>query len=264
MQARREQLRRQEVHPWRAEEAGDETTDRPLVEFARRADLFDTPGVEHDDLVGQGHRLDLVVGHVDHSGAQAGVQPGDLVAHLHAQGRVEVGQRFVEQQDVRLAGHRPAHGHALALATGEFLGLALQQLVQLQHPCGFQHPLAQAALVGLGQFEAEADVVVDAHVRVQRIGLEHHADATLARLQVVDPAPVDQQVAAADRIQSGDQPQQGRLAAARGADEHHEFTRRDFQADVAKNPRAAQLFVHVVQFQFDHDAVPCLCWASTL
>ncbi|MNF62453.1 hypothetical protein D3C84_441350 [compost metagenome] len=174
------------------------------------------------------------------------MQPGNFVAHLHPQGRIQVGKRLIEQQNVRLPRHGSAHCHTLALPSRQFFWLALQQFVQLKDLRCFQHALTQAALFSLGQFETKADVVVDAHVRVQRIRLKHHADATLARLQVVDPSPVDQQVAAADRIQSGDQSQQSRLSAARRANEHHEFTRSDLQVDVAKNPRAAQLFVHVV------------------
>ncbi|MCY1460149.1 hypothetical protein D9M71_776820 [compost metagenome] len=122
----------------------------------------------------------------------------------------------------------------------------MQQFVQLKDLRCFQHAFAQGALFGLGQFEAKADVVVDAHVRIQRIRLKHHADATLTRFQVVDPLPVDQQVAGADRIQSGDQSQQGRLSAARRANEYYEFTRSDLQVNVAKYLHAAQLLVHVV------------------
>ena len=43
---------------------------RLVVELHRRADLGDVAGVEHDDPVGHGHRLDLVVGDVDHRGAE--------------------------------------------------------------------------------------------------------------------------------------------------------------------------------------------------
>ncbi len=82
-------------------------------------------------------------------------------------------------------------------------------------------------------------------MRVQSVGLKDHTDTTLARFQVIDPSPVDQQVAVADRVQPGDQAQQRRLSAARRADEHHKLTRSDLQADVAQNTRAAQLLVDV-------------------
>ena len=39
-----------------------------------------------------------------------------------------------------------------------------------------------------GDLEAEADVVGDVHVGEQRIGLEHHADLALVRVEVGDVA----------------------------------------------------------------------------
>ena len=47
----------------------------------------------------------------------------DLRAGLHAQFRVEVGQRLVEQEDLRLAHDGAAHRHTLALAARQLLGL---------------------------------------------------------------------------------------------------------------------------------------------
>jgi hypothetical protein len=79
------------------------------------AHLFHAALVQHHDFVGQRHRLDLVVRHVDHRGLEVFVQLGELVAHLHAQRGVQVGQRFVEQEDQRLADDGAADRHALAL-----------------------------------------------------------------------------------------------------------------------------------------------------
>ena len=63
---------------------------------------------------------------------QALVQLGDLGARLHAQLGVEVGQRLVHQEDLRLAHDGAAQGHALALAAGELLGLAGEQVLNAQ------------------------------------------------------------------------------------------------------------------------------------
>ena len=77
------------------------------------------------------HRLHLIVGDVDHGGADLGVQPCDLNAHLGAQSRVEVRQRLIEQKDLRLAHDGPPNGDALALAAGKLLGLALEKRLDL-------------------------------------------------------------------------------------------------------------------------------------
>jgi hypothetical protein len=88
--------------------------------------------VEHHDLLAQGHGLDLVVGHVDHGRAQLAVQARQLDPGLGAQGGVQVRQRLVEQEHGGLAHDGAADRHALALAAGQGLGLALQQVFDLQ------------------------------------------------------------------------------------------------------------------------------------
>jgi zinc and cadmium transporter len=66
--------RRLPVHRRRADEAGDEAVGRAVVELQRRADLLDAAVVHHDDAVGHGHGLDLVVRDVDRGGLQPLVQ----------------------------------------------------------------------------------------------------------------------------------------------------------------------------------------------
>ena len=92
-----------------------------VVELERPADLLDVAGAQHHDPVGERHRLDLVVGDVDHRGAELLVQPRDLDAHLDAQFGVEIGERLVEQEHLRLAHDGAADGDALALAAGQLL-----------------------------------------------------------------------------------------------------------------------------------------------
>ena len=122
----------EEIHRRRADEAGDELVVRLVVEFERRADLLDDAVMHHHDLVGHGHGLDLVVGDVDRGGLQPLVQFLDFGAHRHAQLGVEVGQRLVEQEHLRIAHDGAPHGDALALAAGQLPGIALEQRRQVQ------------------------------------------------------------------------------------------------------------------------------------
>ena len=63
-----------QVHLGAADEAGDEQVARGAVKLQRAAHLLDVARAQHHDLVGHGHRLDLVVGDVDHRGLQPLVQ----------------------------------------------------------------------------------------------------------------------------------------------------------------------------------------------
>ena len=92
---------------------------------------------------------------------------------------VEVGERLVEEEDLGLADDGAADGDALALAAGELRRLAVEERVELQESaatlsaCAGDLGLAARA----GDIEAEADVLRDGHVRVERVGLEDHGDA---------------------------------------------------------------------------------------
>ncbi len=119
---------------------GDELRRRLVVELVGRADLLDTAMVHHHDAIGKRHRLDLVVGHVDRRGADLLVHLLDLDPHLHPQLGVEVGQRLVEQKHLRVAHDGAAHGHALALAAGQLLRLAVHQFDDIEHARGFVDP----------------------------------------------------------------------------------------------------------------------------
>src|SRR5471030_409728 len=122
---------RHHVHARRADELRDEAVGRMVVQLQRRAVLFDLAVAQHDDAVGQRHRLDLVVGDVDRRGAQVAVQLGDLDAGLHAQRGVEVRQRFIEQEHLRIAHDGAADGDALALTARQFLRRALKVFGQV-------------------------------------------------------------------------------------------------------------------------------------
>ena len=121
-----------DVHARRADETGDEDVGRLLVEPQRGVALLEDPVPEHRHPVAHRHGLDLVVGDVDGGGGQPALQRGDLGAGLHAQLGVEVGQRLVHQEHLRRADDRPAHRDPLALAAGERLRLAVEELLQVE------------------------------------------------------------------------------------------------------------------------------------
>jgi hypothetical protein len=58
----------------------------------------------------------LVVGDVERGDADTTLDAADLGSHLDAQFGVEVGERFVHQEDGRFADDRSTHGDPLALA----------------------------------------------------------------------------------------------------------------------------------------------------
>ena len=186
--------------------------------------------LHHRDPVGQRQRLDLIVGDVDHRVAELLVQLLDLDPQFVAQLGVEVGQRLVEQEHVDVAHQRAADGDALALAAGELGGLALQQRIELQELGRLGDAACDLVLRDLGDPEAEGEVHLDAHARIERVGLEHHADAAVLRLVPGDVAAVDPDLPGLDVEQAGDGVEQRRLAAARRSEQDDEFALLDLES----------------------------------
>ncbi|KMS65203.1 hypothetical protein BVRB_038370, partial [Beta vulgaris subsp. vulgaris] len=124
----------------------------------------------------------------------------------------------------------PADGNALALTTGQSLGHAIEIGLDLQNPRRFPNPLIHLGFRRLGELQAKGHVVVNRHMRIERIGLKHHGDAALRGRNVVDDLPPNRDFAARDRLQSGDHPQRG-LAAAGRSNENNELAGFDIEID---------------------------------
>ena len=76
------------------------------------------------------------MGDQDRGDAELALQAPDLAAHGQPQRGVEVGERLVEQQELRLLDQRAGERHALLLAAGQLAGPPVQQLLDLHQPRG--------------------------------------------------------------------------------------------------------------------------------
>ncbi len=243
----------EQVHGRRADEAGDEGAGRVLVELDRRAELLDYAGVEYQQPVAEGHGLDLVMGDVDAGDAEILLQFLDLKAHLHAQLGVQVGERFVEQEHARLAHDGPAHGDPLALTAGELARFARQVLGELKQGGGLLNLRLDLGLGYAADLQAVGHVVVNCHVRIERVVLEYHGDVALGRLEIVDHAAADRYLALGNGLQPGDHAQQRRLATARGTDDDQELAVGDLAIDAVNDSVVAVGLVDFAEFDFGHD-----------
>ena len=222
----------QQVHRRRADEAGHELVDRVVVQLARRGALLQLAAAEHGDPVPHGHRLDLVVRHVDRGDAEAALQLGDLAAGLHPQLGVQVGQRLVHQEHLRLAHDGPAHGDSLPLPARQLLRLAGEQrVVQVEYARRLADPAVPFRPRHVLHLQRETHVLRDGLARVERVVLEHHGDVAVLGLHVADVPAADLDPAAVERLKAGQHPQRRGLARARRADEHHELAVLDIQVE---------------------------------
>ncbi len=224
-----------------SDEAGDEEVERTVVELLRAVDLLQLPLAHDRDAVAHRERLDLVVRDVDRRHAEVVLQLGDLGARLDAQLRVEVRERLVHEEGLRVAHDRAAHGDALTLAAGERTRLAVEQRLEVEDARRVLDARVDLGLRHLLDAQAEGDVLVDVEVRIERVALEHHGDVAVARRHVVHHAVADHDAALADVLESGQHAQRRRLAAARRTDEHHELAVLDVEVHAVDGTRAIRV-----------------------
>ena len=173
------------------------------------------------------------------------MQLDDLGAHAGTQLCIQVGQRLVQQEDGRVTDHCAAQSNTLALAAGQSLRLTVEQMLDLQDLGSLVDAAVDLILRGLAQLQTECDVLVNGHVGVQSVALEHHGDIAILRRDVVDQTAADVHLALGDLLQAGDHAQGSGLAAARGADEDDEFLILDLQVEVG-NRRSGSARIDLV------------------
>ena len=195
--------------------------------------------VAHDGQpVTEGERLGLVVGDEHGGEPEPTVELVDLGPHLVAQAGVEVAERLVEQHEVGSGDEAAGERDALLLATAELRRIAVEQRSAVDEGGGLLDPAALQALLDLAGLQRVVDVLAHRHVRPQRVRLEHHADVALVRRQV-DPAGgvehrgrAEADPARARRLQPGEAPQRGRLAAPARTEEDEELALLDLEIEV--------------------------------
>ena len=228
-----------------------------MVNAERRVDLLHDPVPHHHDPVAHGHRLDLVVRHVDHRCLQLMVEPRDLGAHLDAEICVEVAQRLIKQEHLRLPDDRPPEGDALALAAGKRLGFPVEVGRNAEYLRGMLDPFVDLRLVVFPELEPESEVVVDGHVGVECVVLKDHRDIAVLRGDVVDHLPVDADCAGRNLFQSGDHPEHGGFSATGRADKDDEFLVPDHSVHFPDGGDFSVVHLgHMFKLDFSHGSLP--------
>ena len=138
----------QQVDMRLAKARGDIDGNRSLVDLTRGAELDQPALVKDADMGGHGHRLYLIMGHVQKGCAKVLVDSLQLDPKIGAQFGVQRGQRFVHQVDARLAHQCAADGNALHLAPRQRGGLVVQLVRDAQNLGHLLHPSCN---LGLGQ-----------------------------------------------------------------------------------------------------------------
>ncbi len=187
-----------------------------------------------DDLVGDVHRLLLIVRHDDGRGVRLVVEASQPFPELRPDAGVQCTEGLVEEQHGRVDREGAGEPHALPLSARELRRVTLGEALELHELQELPDALGDLRLGALTDLQAEGDVVVDRHVLEGGVVLEDEADTTLLWPPYGDVLPVDEDAAELGRLEPGDDPQQCGLAAAARPEECRERSRGDLHRYVVE------------------------------
>src|SRR5688572_25866268 len=145
-----------------------------IEDFSRSPDLDYLTPIEHSDAIRCGHGLALIMSHVNRGDTEFFVQPPDLAAHLFAQIRIQIAQRLVHEQNLRLNHQRPRQRHTLLLPAGELGRIAVFQLRQVHDAEQFGDFRVDLLLGEFLKLESVDNVLRHRHVRPDGVALKDH------------------------------------------------------------------------------------------
>ena len=123
------------------------------------------------------------------------MQLSKLQACRGSQASVEVRQRLVKQEHLWVTHDRPSERDPLALAAREGVRPSLEELRKSQGARNVVHPAVDVGAIDAAPAEAEREILMHAHVRIESVGLEHHRDVPVLRRNGVDDVLVNAEAA---------------------------------------------------------------------
>ena len=149
-----------------------------------RALLDEPAALDHQQPVGQHHRLERVVGD-QHDRSREGAEVlAQEAADVDARARVERGHRLVEQQHLRLRGQHPGQRDPLRLPSRELGRRPAGEVAEPQAREPRDRLGAGLRPRGAGRPRSEGDVVAHVEVREEPVVLEDDTDGALLGGQV--------------------------------------------------------------------------------
>ena len=182
--------------------------------------------------MGEGHGLDLVVGHVDGGHPQLVLHVLELGAHVAAELRVEVREGFVHQERGGPAHDRPRECDALPLPPRELARITLEQILHVDLGGRVAHRRRSLVRFQPPHLERKPDVLRDRLVGIERVGLEHHRDVAVLRELVRDVRVAEDHLPGVRLLEARDDPERRGLAAPGRPEQHQELARLDVDAQV--------------------------------
>ena len=104
-----------------------------IIDVRGGSELLDSTRFKDSDSIRHGHRFDLVVCYIESGCAEFTLPPTDFGAHFRAELRIQIRYRFIHEEDLRTAHHRPTKSNALRLTPTQLVRRTHEQVFDMEH-----------------------------------------------------------------------------------------------------------------------------------
>ncbi len=132
------------------------------------------------------------MGNVNEGGAESLMNLGELGSHRRTELSVEVRQRLVEKEDLRVTDDSTTKRDTLLLTAGKCLRTAVKKVSDIEDARSFLNAALDLLLRSLAELESERHVIENRHVRIKSVVLEHHRNVAVLRCDIVYEAVADE------------------------------------------------------------------------
>ena len=196
------------------DEVGDKGVLRLVVNILRRADLLCLALGHDNDAVGHRQRFFLVMRDVNERNAERVVHLLELELHFLAHLEIQRAERLVEKEDRRLIDKSSRDRDSLLLTAGERRDSAALEAFQIDQVEDLLDLSLDLRLLHLLLTKTEGDILINIHMRKERVPLEYCVDRPLVGRKGCDIPPLKKDLAVRRKIEARDHAERRRLAAA--------------------------------------------------
>ncbi len=230
-----DELAVEQVEARARQKLGHEQGGGRAVDFERSPDLLEPAVVQDGEPVGERHRLDLVVRHVERRHAEPPLQLLELGPCVGADLGVEVRQRLVHQEQRGLADDGASERDALLLPARQLMRLARDERLDPEHARDARDPPRDLLTRHAVTLEAERQIVPHRHVRIERVILEYHGDVARLGRDFGDVVAVEHDGPRVERGEPRHRAQQGGLAAAGWTEQDEQLALEHLDVETAQH-----------------------------
>ena len=185
--------------------------------------------------------------YVDDGSAQSLMDLGDLNTHLYTKFCIQVGERLIHKEYLRITNDGTTHGNTLPLTTGKSFRFTVKKFLKVKDSCSFTNLFVDLLLRNLAELQTKCHIIINSHMRIQSVVLEYHCDITVLRLYIIHNFVTDFKSTAGNFLKTCDHTKSCGFSASGWSYKDDKFFIFNFKIEILNSLKAVRIgFVNVL------------------